>query len=130
MQQRANDKVRTQEPIIHDRAPFPRSLPSTHMQVRHTSIHPSPLLTLTTPQALESFKTKLDNARRRAEAAEARTPELERLNAEQAEKLEQLQENLRSTRQATITLNHLLPVLQKLRDAQTKYAANYRGHLI
>ncbi|KAF7770476.1 hypothetical protein Agabi119p4_6450 [Agaricus bisporus var. burnettii] len=71
-------------------------------------------------QALESFKTKLDNARRRAEAAEARTPELERLNAEQAEKLEQLQENLRSTRQATITLNHLLPVLQKLRDAQTK----------
>jgi hypothetical protein len=71
---------------------------------------------------MESFRKKLDSARRRAHAAEARTPDLEKLDAEKAEILEQLQENLRLTRQATIIFNQLAPVLQKLRDAQSKYA--------
>lgn len=88
-------------------------------------IYPLPSDSLTTPKTVEALKKKLETGRRRADAAEARTAELEKLNAEKGEKLEELQEKLRLSRQALITVNHLLPVLQKLRDAQIKYALSF-----
>ncbi|KAF9453615.1 hypothetical protein P691DRAFT_780522 [Macrolepiota fuliginosa MF-IS2] len=71
-------------------------------------------------QSVEALKTKLETGRRRADAAEARTAELERLNQEKGKKVEEMEERLRLTRQAVITTKHLVPVLQKLRDAETK----------
>lgn len=67
-----------------------------------------------------TLKTRLDVSRQRADAAEARTLELEKLNKEKGKKLEELEERLRLTRQAIITTKHLVLVLQKLRDAEIK----------
>lgn len=70
-----------------------------------------------------ALKTKLDTGRRRAEAAEARNAELKRLNEEKEDLLKALEERLSLTRSASMTLKHLVPVLQKLRDAEIKYVA-------
>jgi HAMP domain-containing protein len=77
-----------------------------------------------THKSIAAFKTKLETGRRRAEVAEARLAEVERLADEKGRKVQEMEERLRLTREVNTTLKYLVPVLQKLSDAELKFVTS------